>query len=95
MILKLALGLSLLFAPLVVLLGGAPRPHKGDQVSTRITAGRYLVVCNGYLSPAPSAPLVPAKLLGTSNADEEGNFTGSATVMIGGGPSHQQTVTEG
>jgi hypothetical protein len=93
MILKLGLVLSLLFAPVVVLLGGNPRPHKGDQFSTRTTVGRYLVVCNGYLSPAQNAPLVPAKLLGIANADEDGNFTGSSTVMIGGGPSHQQTVT--
>jgi hypothetical protein len=84
--------LLLLLAPAVIL-PGAPQPHKAEHFSTKTTAGRYLVVCKGYLSPAPNAPLLPAKLLGTADADEEGNFTGSSVVMIGGGPSHQQTVT--
>jgi hypothetical protein len=93
MILKPGIGLSLLLSPAVLLLLGNPPAHKVDHISTKTTAGRYLVECNGYLSPAANAPLLPAKLLGTANADDEGNFTGSSTVMIGGGPSHKQTVT--
>ena len=34
--------------------------------STATTAGKYFVVCDGYLTPAPNAPLVPARLLATS-----------------------------
>ena len=48
---------------------------------------------DGYLSPGPNAPLLPAKLLGNVTADDGGTFTGSSTVMIGGGPPHTQTVT--
>jgi hypothetical protein len=93
MIIKLGIGLSLLLSPAALFLGGNPWVHRVDQFSTKTTAGRYLVECDGYLSPAANAPLLPAKLLGTVSADDEGNFTGSSTVMIGGGPSHKQTVT--
>jgi hypothetical protein len=53
--------------------------------STMNTVGRYVVACSGYLSPAPNAPLVPAKILGTATADYSGTFNGSATASIGGG----------
>jgi hypothetical protein len=67
--------------------------RQDNRFTTESTAGRYIVVCNGYLSPGPNAPLLPAKLLGTVTADNSGTFTGSSTVMIGGGPPHTQTVT--
>jgi len=46
----------------------------------------------GFFSPSRNAPLLPAKLLGTLNADDNGTFTGASTVMIGGGPPLTQTV---
>jgi hypothetical protein len=61
------------------------------QCSTRTTRGKYVVVCNGFLTPAPNAPLVPAKGLALSVADHNGNFTGVGTISVGG-TILQQTV---
>jgi hypothetical protein len=55
-----------------------------NKCSTRTTAGKYLVVCSGFLSPAPNAPLVPAKELALATADRSGTFTGTGTISIGG-----------
>ena len=57
---------------------------QAQQCSTRTTAGRYLVRCDGYLTPGPSMPQVPAKTLATATADRDGTFTGSGTVSLGG-----------
>jgi hypothetical protein len=48
------------------------------------TVGRYVVVCSGFLTPAPNSSMVPSKILGTVSSDESGTFTGTATVSIGG-----------
>jgi hypothetical protein len=93
---KLGIGIVFLFIPALFVFAtrarsnGSPQDHR---FTTESTAGRYIVVCNGYLSPGPNAPLLPTKLLGTVTADNRGTFTGSSTVMIGGGPPHTQTVT--
>jgi len=52
--------------------------------SSETTVGQYLVVCDGYLTPAPNAPLVPAKLMATSTSDFGGNIKATGTVSIGG-----------
>jgi len=44
-----------------------------------------VVICNGFLSPGPNAPLLPANCSHVT-ADDGGTFTGTSTVMIGGGP---------
>lgn len=62
-----------------------------QQCSTRTTAGKYAVVCDGFLTSAPGAPLVPAKELAVVTADRNGNFTGGGTISIGG-TILQQTV---
>src|SRR5713226_2429753 len=90
-------GISILFffVSTLFLFAVKARSNAGPQdhrFTTETTAGRYIVVCNGYLSPGPNAPLLPAKLLGSVTADDGGTFTGSSTVMIGGGPPHTQTV---
>jgi hypothetical protein len=63
-----------------------------QQCSTRTTAGKYAVTCDGFLTPAPGAPLVPAKILSVATADRKGNFTASGTISIGG-TILQQEVT--
>jgi hypothetical protein len=40
----------------------APGSLEAQQCSSNTTVGKYVVVCDGYLSPAPNAPMVPAKL---------------------------------
>ena len=52
--------------------------------STATTAGKYFIVCDGYLTPAPNAPLVPARLLATSVSDFDGQIKGTGTISIGG-----------
>src|SRR6267143_920558 len=96
---KLGIALSFFFLPVLLLFANRsassppPRPHAAHGCSARTTVGKYVVICNGFLSPGPNAPLLPAKLLGTVTADDGGTFTGSSTIMIGGGPPHTQTVT--
>ena len=93
---KLGIGILLFFVLALFLFAARARSNASSQdnrFTTGSTAGRYIVACNGYLSPGPNAPLLPAKLLGTVTADDGGTFTGSSTVMIGGGPPHTQTVT--
>src|SRR5258707_13214506 len=60
------------------------RSSHAQQCSARTTAGRYLVRCDGYLTPGPSAPQAPARTLATATADRNGIFTGSGTVSLGG-----------
>ncbi len=93
---KLGIGILLFFVLALFLFAARARSNASSQdnrFTTGSTAGRYIVACNGYLSPGPNAPLLSAKLLGTVTADDGGTFTGSNTVMIGGGPPHTQTVT--
>lgn len=75
-----------------VILSVATMAGYGQRCSNRTTVGRYLVVCNGYLSPGPNGPLLPAKELGIGNGDDEGTFSASGTVSVGGQILHQ-TVT--
>ena len=74
------------FASLVlagVILGLAAQAF-AQKCTTRTTAGTYAVVCDGFLSPGPGAPLVPAKQLTAATADRNGTFTGTGTISIGG-----------
>jgi hypothetical protein len=57
---------------------------RADQCSRKTTEGRYFVVCEGYLTPGPNAPLVAAKELGVVTGDENGTFTGKGTLSLGG-----------
>jgi hypothetical protein len=52
--------------------------------SPQTTVGRYVLVCDGLLSPGPNIPLLPAKGLGAVVADDSGFFTGGATLNVGG-----------
>jgi hypothetical protein len=92
MISRLLLSFSLLLSARLLPISNV-EGHQGPHFTTKTTAGRYITKCDGYLSPGPNAPLLPAKLLGVVTANDEGTFTGSSTVMIGGGPAHTQTVT--
>src|SRR6266480_7907527 len=94
---KLKLGIGILFLSVIALFLFAARARstgspQDNRFTTESTAGRYIVICNGFLSPGPNAPLLPAKLLGTVTADDGGTFTGTSTVMIGGGPPLTQSV---
>lgn len=67
-------------------------PVRAQQCSNETTEGRYVVVGEGYLSPGPNAPLVPAKLLGTVTSDEHGVYTGTGSASIGGQVVVQEVV---
>lgn len=56
-----------------------------QQCSARTTVGRYVVVCDGYLTPAPNSPLVPAKELATVTADADLNFKSTDGILTLGG----------
>jgi len=66
---------------------------QAQTCSTRTTSGRYAVVCDGYLTPDPNSPMVPAKELATVTADENGNFQSNDGKISLGGTIVSQTVT--
>ena len=55
-----------------------------QSCSTRTTVGRYVVTCDGFLTPGQNALLVPAKILATATADKNGTFSGPGTISLGG-----------
>lgn len=65
---------------------------QAQQCSNKMTAGRYLVICDGYMQPAPNAPLLPARGLSVATSDRYGNISGAGTVNLGG-MTVQQTVS--
>lgn len=86
---KLRISLCLTF---VAILSFVASQARAQQCSTQTTKGRYAVVASGFLTPQGAASLVPAKLLATATADQTGHFTGSGTLMVGGGSAVTQTV---
>jgi hypothetical protein len=84
------IGFALLITQPLLLVAG---PASGRQCSTKTTEGRYMVICDGYLSPAPNAPMVPAKLVGTAVSDESGTFRSTdSRLSLGGTPLHQTVI---
>jgi hypothetical protein len=71
-----------LFALLAVLLTASS--VRAQQCSAKTTVGRYVVVCEGYLTPGPNAPLTVAKELAVVTADATGTFKGTGTLSLGG-----------
>jgi len=55
-----------------------------EACTTHTTVGTYMYTCDGVISPAAEAPMLPAKGLGTVTADRHGTFTGGATFNVGG-----------
>lgn len=70
---------------------GLAKDTLAQQCSPRMTAGKYVVTCDGFLPPAPGAPLLPAKLLSVATSDRHGNIAGTGTMSLGG-TILQQTV---
>lgn len=75
---------SLLGAGLLLLFGTGSKLAAQDACSTSTTVGQYLVVCDGYLTPAPNAPLTPAKILAVASSNFAGEHNGTGTASIGG-----------
>jgi hypothetical protein len=74
--------LNVTLAGLILLL--ASGTLHAQQCTTHTTAGKYLVRCDGFLTPGPNAPQVPAKTLAIATADRHGTFTGLGTASLGG-----------
>jgi hypothetical protein len=83
---------SLLVGGLCLLFGKSSILAAQDSCSSSTTVGKYLVVCNGYLTPAPNAPLSPAKVLSVASSNFAGEITGTGTVSIGGQLVAQQVT---
>jgi hypothetical protein len=73
-----------LFIELLLLFGTGSKLAAEDACSASTTVGQYLVVCDGYLTPAPNAPLTPAKVLSVASSNFSGEHNGTGTVSIGG-----------
>ena len=79
--------------PLLISTGLIAAPASGaQQCSNKTTEGRYLVVCDGYLSPGPNAPLLPSKVLSVATADERGTFRAANGKLSLGGTILDQSV---
>ena len=67
-----------------------------DRCSNAGISGTWVVKCNGYLTPGPNAPTVPAALLGKATADKLGNWSGSGgTLSLGGAIVTQEVKSVG
>jgi hypothetical protein len=78
---KLLIASGLLVQGLLLTSGAA----EAQRCTARTTVGRYLVVCDGFLSPAPNSPLVPAKELATVVSDSSGTFKSTDGILTLGG----------
>jgi hypothetical protein len=74
-------GIALFVVPTVLL---AASTMRAQQCSAKTTVGRYVVICEGYLTPGPNAPLTFAKELGVATGDATGTFKGTGTLSLGG-----------
>jgi hypothetical protein len=75
---------SLFVAGLLSVFGTVNRLAAQDYCSPSTTVGKYLVVCDGYLTPGPNAPLTPAKVLSVGSSNFAGEINATGTVNIGG-----------
>ena len=75
---------SLLVAGLLLLFGTGSKLSAADSCSTSTTVGKYIVVCDGYLTPGPNAPLAPAKVLSVGSSNFAGEVNATGTVNLGG-----------
>jgi hypothetical protein len=67
-----------------------------QQCSAKTTVGRYVVVCDGFLSLAPNGPLVPAKELATVTADADFTFKSTDGILtLGGAVLHGEVIGTG
>jgi hypothetical protein len=57
---------------------------RAQECSNRITSGKYVVVCDGFITLAPNTSLLPAKGLAVATADRDGNWSGGGTISVGG-----------
>lgn len=84
------------FCLFVQMLFLAPNVAGAQQCSARTTVGRYLVLCEGFLSPAPNSPLVPARELATVSADASGTFKSANGILtLGGTVVHSAVIGTG
>jgi hypothetical protein len=86
---KIQIGIGLVGVPAVLFAVGSVC---AQQCSSKTTEGRYLITCDGYLVPAPNSPLVPAKILATATADDNGTFRSSDSRLIVGGTLLHQAI---
>lgn len=56
----------------------------GQSCSQQTTRGFWAFTCDGYLAPAPAAPLQPARSLGTCNISKTGYAECEGTANVGG-----------
>jgi hypothetical protein len=67
-----------------------------QQCTAKTTVGRYIVVCDGFLSPAPNSPLVPAKELATVVSDSSSTFKSTdGALTLGGIILHSTAIGTG
>ena len=56
----------------------------GQQCSPHTTRGFWVAACDGYLAPAPGAPLQPTRLLATCTSSRTAFWDCEGTVNVGG-----------
>jgi hypothetical protein len=75
---------SPLVAGLLLVFGTGNRLAAQDYCSPSTNVGKYIVVCDGYLTPGPNAPLTPARVLSVGSSNFAGEINATGTVNIGG-----------
>ena len=83
--------MKLFLALVTVVVACAPVNAQGF-CSTQTIRGSWGFTCEGYLTTATNASLVPARILGTVAGTADGVFTGEATVSLGGAILPQKVI---
>ena len=83
---------SLFVAGLLLLFGTGSKLAAAESCTTSTTVGKYIVVCDGYLTPGPNAPLTPAKVLSVGSSNFAGEINATGTVNLGGVIVKQQVT---
>ena len=83
---------SLVAVGLILVFGTGSKLTAADYCSPSTTVGKYLVVCDGYLTPGPNAPLTPAKVLSVASSNFAGEHNATGTASIGGQVVTQQVT---
>lgn len=72
--------LSLIAAAVVF----TPAAYAQGTCTNAVAAGTYSFTCSGWVAAGPGGSLLPIMQVGVATGDSDGNWSGTATINIGG-----------
>ena len=74
----------LILMALVVFTSMASAQGNPNACTNSAVAGTYTLACSGWTAAGPGGSLVPIMQVGVVTSDSDGNWSGTATINIGG-----------